>query len=109
MTKKDWIIGIGGTEVDDVIVYKFTGTVTQAKEMILKLIKEDINEDRDVYDSGTDELEDITVSSNGRIYGWACFSDYHIDYSATPMSEIQEIKYETTTCYDKYGNEYVRR
>ncbi len=87
--KKDWIIGIGGTEVDDVLVYKFTGTEYQAKCKLLQMLKNDIANDKDGYDYGTETVSEVDVQSDGRLYAYSVYSDYHIDYSATPVEILQ--------------------
>ncbi len=88
--KRDWIIGVGGSELDDVLVFKFTGTVRQAKLKLLDMIKEDrAGEEFQDWWSGTENIEEIQEFANGRLYAYGCWDNYHIDYSATPTDAIE--------------------
>ena len=86
--KKDWIIVIGGTEVDDVLVYKFTGTDYQVRRKLLQMVLNDMENDKEAWDYGTDKLEEIVVQNDGRVYAYGVYYDYHIDYAATPFDQL---------------------
>lgn len=87
----DWIIGISISEVDGIELYSFTGTISQAKEKLIALVREDKENDFS-YDYGTEKIEDILDFSNGgnyEFYASATYSDYHIDYTAKELSHIE--------------------
>ena len=89
--KKTWIIGIGGTEIDGVILKKFVGTEAGVKTKLMKLIREDRNADREIWDYGTERKSELTMCPDGSIGGYNCFASYHIDYSAKPIEAIKEV------------------
>ena len=84
MEKKNYIIGIGGTEIDCVVISRVYGTEKQVKEHLLQLVMEDRKEDEDRFDMGTDTIDEIEVMDSGEMNAYNCFSDYHIDYTACP-------------------------
>jgi len=88
----DWIVGISGSDMDDVIVKVVTGTTDAVKRHLLmevQNIRADGEDDR--WDSGTEKVEDINVHDDGKLYACACFSDCHFDLTATPMSNVQHM------------------
>ena len=89
---KDWIIGVSGSDMDDVVVYKFTGTVDDAKNKLVDLVyderKERQNDDFYDWDFGTESVKDISVSPRGKLYAFGCYRDYHTDYTATPLDLV---------------------
>ena len=88
--KQKWIIGIGGSEVDGVVLNTFVGTEAGAKTALMKLIREDRKADRESWDYGTENKGEIALTDGG-LYGYNCFSTYHIDYTAKPLDEIKEV------------------
>ena len=89
---KDWIIGIGGSDADDVIVYKFTGTIDDAKQKLVDLVREERDGiDLDDWDFGTESVGDVSVSPRGKLYAFGCYRDFHTDYSATPLDMVMMI------------------
>ncbi|MBQ6416372.1 MAG: hypothetical protein IJJ65_09005, partial [Butyrivibrio sp.] len=88
----DWIVGISGSDMDDVIVKVITGTTDAVKRHLLMEVQ-NIRADGedDWWDSGTEKVEDIKVRDDGKLYACACFSDCHFDLTATPMSNVQHI------------------
>jgi len=90
--KEDWIIGIGGTEEDDVSMYKLTGTRYQAKREIMRIIRRDRENDKESYNYGTENIKEIEERGDGSLYGYNCFSDYHIDYAARPLNLLKDSK-----------------
>lgn len=82
----NWLIGIGGSDLDDVITYRVTGDKEQVKRHLRELVKEAVDEDRENLDYA-DTLKTIKADSNGVFHAGACFSDYHRDYTATPEME----------------------
>ena len=90
--KQEWIIGLGGSELDDVIVYKFTGTTEDAKQKLIDLInKERENHDPDDWEFGCDSVEDVATCSGGKLYAYGCWRNFHTDYTATPLDIVESI------------------
>lgn len=90
----DWIIGVCCTECDGVSIYKFRGTIQETKEKILSMIKEDIECDKENYAHGSENITDIHAVDNGlgyELYGYGCYENYHIDYTAKEVSHIENI------------------
>ena len=88
----DWIIGISCSEAEGVRLYSFSGTISQVKEKLVSLVKEDRENDFESYDCGTEKVEEISDFSNGgnyELYAFANYSDYHIDYTAKELSHIK--------------------
>ncbi|MBO4847261.1 MAG: hypothetical protein J5525_13330 [Lachnospiraceae bacterium] len=87
---KKWIIGMSGSEWDDVCVYSFEGTKSQAKKVLVDLVKSDKKE-FDNYDYGTEKVSEIEEDKFGVLHAGTTFSDCHNDYTATPMEAISDI------------------
>ncbi len=87
---KNWIIGVSGSEWDDVSVYSFEGTKSQAKKVLVNLVKAD-KKNLDNYDYGTEKVSDVEEDGSGKLSAGATFSDCHNDYTATPMDTISDI------------------
>ncbi|MBQ7428400.1 hypothetical protein [Butyrivibrio sp.] len=88
----DWIVGISGSDMDDVIVKVITGTTNTVKRHLLTEAQ-NIRADRknDHWGSGAETVDDINVHGDGKLYACACFRDCHFDLTATPMSNVQHI------------------
>lgn len=95
MERHDWIIGICSSDSDGVNIYRFRGTIEETKEKLLSLIKED--KEKDEYESwthGSEEICDIEATDNGlgyELYGYGCYEQYHIDYTAKEIAHIVSI------------------
>jgi len=91
--KKVYIIGIGGTEIDCVVISRVRGTVQQVKEHLMELVMEDRKRDEDDFDFGTNGVNEIEMMQSGEMNAYNCFYDYHIDYSACPedYAKIKEL------------------
>lgn len=87
-TKRTWIIGIGGSDVDGVVFGQFFGTEAQVKKKLVELIRADKKEDKGSWDFGTESQKELQTDERG-IYGYNCFSNYHIDYQAKPLGDIR--------------------
>ena len=88
---KEWIVGIGGSETDNVLVYKATGSKAEIKRLLLKLVSDDRKEDEDIWDTGTEKISEIKERADGSLYAYGCYSDYHTDYTATPVETIETL------------------
>ena len=94
----DWIIGISGSNMDDVEVKILTGATTDTAKLHLFLeVQNIVAEDPEEYDCGTESVDEITVSDfgkyDGRLYAYVNFSDCHFDLTATPMPSVKRINY----------------
>ena len=95
MDRYDWIIGLCNTSADGVKIYRFRGSIEETKEKLLFLIKEDRDNDEEAWEYGSEETEDIRAEDNGfgyELYGYGCYSDYHIDYTAKELSHIEDLR-----------------
>lgn len=87
----DWIIGISCSETDGVVLYRFYGNKEEVKEKLLSLIKEDKDNDVENWDYGCESVDDITDETDIfglSFYGYGCYEDYHIDYTAKRFSSL---------------------
>ncbi len=91
---KKWIIGMSGSEWDDVCVYSFEGTKSQAKKILVDLVKMDKKEECDDYDYGAEKVSEVVERNSGVLYAGSTFRYCHNDYTATPMEVISDISVE---------------
>lgn len=84
----NWIIGIGGNDMDNVVTYRIKGTKEQVKKHIVKAIIKDQANDSKNWNFGTICVNEISERENGKLYGVAVFDFYHYDYTATPEMEV---------------------
>lgn len=92
MDRYDWIIGICSSAGDGVVILRFTGTKNEVKKKLIKLIKEDKKCDKENWDSGSETVGEIMDNSGGlgyEFYGYGCYYDYHIDYTAKELSRVE--------------------
>lgn len=92
--KHNWIIATCNTDCEGVDIYRFSGTIYETKEKILSMITEDIKEDEENYEHGSEKVEDIKAIIDGiwfEMNGYASFSDYHIEYTAIEVNNIRRI------------------
>lgn len=88
----NWIIAIGGSALDNVLVKRVFGTKEQIKTYLFKLIVERRDEnnrgeevaDYGYFEYGTETAEQLTESENGKLYGYNAFTDAHEDFVAVP-------------------------
>lgn len=95
MNRYDWIIGICNTSADGVKLFRFRGTISEVKEKLLSLIKEDQAKDKEIWDYGCENTDDIRAEDNGlgyELYGYGCYADYHIDYTAIEFAHVEYLK-----------------
>ena len=86
--KTSWIIGIGNSAADNVIINRVFGTKRQVKKHLLKLAKDDKEVDRDIWNCGTDNVNEVETRKDGSFYAFNNFADYHIDYVAVPEGPL---------------------
>lgn len=86
-TKRTWLVGVGNTEADGVVISRVYGTDYQVKRHLMKLIRKNRENDPENWDNGTERIRELDVSGDGgRIEGYATYYDYHIDYTAVAES-----------------------
>ncbi len=91
--KQDWILGEGGSSKDGVQMWIYKNkTPEEMKEIILKRCQTLQSYDPKCYDFGTQNKNEIEEKINNSLYGYVCFSDYHVDVQATPMKNIRIYK-----------------
>lgn len=88
----DWIVGISGSDMDDVEVKVVHGTTYQLKKQLISEIQNIIADGNpDDWDSGTEEADEIVMHDDGKLYAYVCFKDCHFDLTATPISVASHI------------------
>lgn len=91
--KQNWIIGISGSDADDVITYRVYGTKAQVKKCLVDEVKSDKEEceteEYDRWDFGTESSKEVQELPSGKLYAFGCWSDHHNDYTATPEMEVK--------------------
>lgn len=83
----DWIIGQCNTSLDGISFFRFSGTKEEVKQKLVDLIAADKKLYKDDWEFGCGEVEDIK-EEYGECYGYGCYHDFHIDYTATPLENI---------------------
>lgn len=76
-----WIFGIGGSEVDDVVTRLIKGTKKQAFRYMMSRVKDDKENEKESWDSGTTSVKSIETVRSDHYYAYNTFFDHHIDYS----------------------------
>ncbi len=93
--KQNWIIGISGSDADDVFVYRVFGTKAQVKKCLVNEVKGDKQEcEEDGYDDwehGTTSTGSVEERPNGTLYAYGCWNNHHNDYTATPEMPVKEL------------------
>lgn len=82
-----WLVGIGGSNLDEVMMHLYAGTKFEVKQYLAKLIKENakIAEFDYVVDSYS-TMETIEERTNNHIYGYLATNQFHLDFSAHPIN-----------------------
>lgn len=94
IARYDWIIGICSSGTDGVKLLRFVGTKEEIKTKLMQLILEDKANDEENWDFGCESANDIRDEYNGlgyEFYGYGCYHDYHIDYTAKEFAHIDMI------------------
>ena len=84
--KQTWIIGLSGSEWDDVVTYRVTGTKAQVKRHLAGIVKQDKKESS-TFDYGDDTVKKVREMADGRLYAGTTYNQCHADYTATPEME----------------------
>lgn len=84
----DWFIGVCNTNNDGVKITRFRGTEAEVKAALLDMVQTDKENESDIWDMGTDSVDEITVMDDKSYYAFNSFTDHHIDYSAYRLCDI---------------------
>ena len=89
MEKQEWIIGIGGTDLDAVFFYTAKATKNELREILSLLANEEatIPEVRDSFEYTSDIVERQN-SDAIELYVYNQFDRWHTDYCARPLSTV---------------------
>ena len=85
-----WIIGRGGSMLDDVTTEVIEGSREQVKAYLCGLVNKDKNTEYDDFhfvgdwNGGTELPKDVEEMNDGRLYAKADWENCHNDYTATP-------------------------
>lgn len=107
-----WIIGISGSDMDDVITYAVTGSKDAVKRHLIELVKKDKSKDSGAWDDGSLKPSEVEERQNGKLYAFGNYAEYHCDYTATPLKapvpvsilDITKCKFCDAIPVDKDGN-----
>lgn len=86
----DWIIGISGSELNDVVTEIVHGTTDEVKNYLVTCVQSDRDGDRDEWDSGTEKTSEVSYNDDGTLYAFGNYKDYHMDYTARPLVSLRK-------------------
>lgn len=87
----EWLIGISGTEADNVLIYRAKATEDAIKKLLYVEVAKDRDKDPECWDHGTEAADEVCRQEDGSFYAYGCFDNYHIDYVARKMKEVESI------------------
>ena len=90
--KEVWIIGCGGSNADGVGFTKVFGDKEDVKGILVSLVNETRQDDNETCYYGTESSDEVEERPTGSLYASACFNDYHIDWEAKPLYDIETIQ-----------------
>ena len=91
-----WIIGVSGSSMDDVVTKIVVGTTDMVKNYLLC----EVNNTRadgepEEWDGGTESVNDIMIHEDGKMYAYGMYRSAHFDYTATPIRVAEHIDLST--------------
>lgn len=89
-----WICNICSSGADGIISSVFVGTAEEADKYLLSLIFEDMANDPDGYEYGSDKEKDLGWNPSDDpfvIDGYATFSTYHIEYRMNRLDKVPKV------------------
>lgn len=86
----DWIIGISGSELSDVITEIVHGTTDEVKNYLVTCVQSDRDGDKDEWDSGTENTSEVSYNDDGTLYAFGNYKGYHMDYTARPLVSLRK-------------------
>ena len=90
--KEVWIIGCGGSDADGIGFLKVFGEKEKVAEIMFNEVQKAKEYDGLHWSDGTESIDEIEERPNGSLYAYACFPDYHIDWEAKPLCDIETIQ-----------------
>ena len=88
--KEHWLIGVGGNEMDGVSIYRVCGTKEDVKRYIAERVTQDKDQcEDDAWEYGSEDADSIEERFDGSLYGYSCFTDFHLDYEAKREDDIE--------------------
>ena len=85
----DWIVGICNSACNGVRMYRAHGSIDYMKEYIAAEVRA-MSVCFDGYDFGSDTADDVELAQGSNsLYGFACFQEFHIEITATPMEDLK--------------------
>jgi len=97
MQKEKWIITIHDSSENATEAVFFEGTEAETRLALMSLLNKDkANEDTDSYEYGTESEHDVEKyfddDTSFYLYAFALYYDWHIDYTARRVSDIQTLR-----------------
>ncbi len=97
--RQDWIVGCGGSDLNGVgFEILKNATVQEVKEfLVYSCVQSARDQDEDgclggsTYDSGTESVEE--VYGEEELQAYADFNEYHLDWTAKPLSKVTTYEY----------------
>lgn len=89
---ENWIIAKCYTAGDGIEMKQFVGTEEEVKEILAGMAVDDASENKAEFEYGTVDASEVGNDCFGSLYAYGCYSDYHIDYSARRLADIQITK-----------------
>ncbi len=90
--RKDWIIAVSNSKADGVVINRFYGTEQEVKELLIRMVQEDRENDEESFECSTEEPEDVEDCGSGTLNASATYTHYHIDYTAKEWAYVEHIK-----------------
>ena len=81
---KTYLVGVCSSETNGIIMNRVQGTEDRVKQHLVNLVRANIDNRSEDFESGSTTVNDITVEDNGTLQGYANFHDFHMDFTATP-------------------------
>ena len=88
---QEWIIGISGSEINDIKLIKTNGTISQVKRYMADLVQDDRNKDPELWVNGTKTAEDVIVNSDGNLSAYGQYADYDMTYTANLLNKMNSV------------------
>lgn len=88
---RQWFIIISYNSEGAINVNKMLATREEVREYVMKLINDDMLEDEENWDCGTENTYDLDYEGLGNgMSGFNNFYDYSINYFAYPLEDIKK-------------------
>lgn len=93
--KYDWVLADACSECNYVGAQIVKNkTIDEMKEYLISFVKNDIDRDKDSFDSGVTSVENVEERTNFKtgeiesLYAWTNFMEYHCDFEAYIMDRM---------------------